>query len=119
MTNKYLARYAQFQAIFNFYSENETKKSLRVLHEGRPMQSVIGETLGTNTWCKVDATDSTDERLLPASGVPPSPPRVRPTVIQTTQTQYQEVERHQDADDEGMDKLVEQEKRRRHQSREC
>ena len=84
-----LDQYAQFQAIYNFYSENETKKSLRVLHEGLPMQNVIGDTLGNQY---VNATDSTSdcfhqvECLLPLhiSGcLSPDRDTVFPNVIQT------------------------------------
>jgi hypothetical protein len=53
-----LDQYAQFQAIYNFYSENETKRSLRVLHEGFPIRSVIDGTLGNQY---VDAVKETDD----------------------------------------------------------
>ena len=36
-------QYAYLQAVREFYSENETLKNLRILHEGKPISSIIRE----------------------------------------------------------------------------
>ncbi len=64
-----LDQYGIMDGLRQFYSENESLRNLRVLHEGKPSSMVIGDTTG-NQYCDATAQDGsaafkTVECLLP------------------------------------------------------
>lgn len=64
-----LDQYGLMDGLRQFYSENESLRNLRVLHEGKPSSIVIGNTTG-NQYCDATAQDGgsafkTVECLLP------------------------------------------------------
>lgn len=64
-----LDQYGLMDGLRQFYSENESLRNLRVLHEGKPSSVVIGDTTG-NQYCDAKAEDGTGafktvECLLP------------------------------------------------------
>ncbi len=64
-----LDQYGLMDGLRQFYSENESLRNLRILHEGKPSSIVIGDTTG-NQYCDASAQDGasafkTVECLLP------------------------------------------------------